>query len=69
MAVAYYPSEFKNWPPAQYWIVTAVTAMTMGLSQELANKEKQSQAVSKQRQGDFWPLCTFAFGGGVFKFS
>lgn len=29
LATSYYPSEFKNWPTSQYWIVGAVTVILM----------------------------------------
>ncbi|HSB65916.1 MAG TPA: site-2 protease family protein [Anaerolineales bacterium] len=28
-AISYYPSEFKNWTTAQYWVVGAITALTL----------------------------------------
>ncbi len=31
-AVGYYPSEFKNWSTAQYWIVGAITALMLFVS-------------------------------------
>jgi Zn-dependent protease/CBS domain-containing protein len=32
MAVGYYPSEFKDWPTAQYWIVGGATAIMLFVS-------------------------------------
>ena len=32
MAVGYYPTEFKNWPVAQYWFMGAVTAIMLFVS-------------------------------------
>jgi len=29
LATSYYPAEFKNWPLAQYWIISAVTVVLM----------------------------------------
>jgi len=29
LATSYFPSEFKNWPVTQYWIVGAVTVLLM----------------------------------------
>lgn len=27
LAVGYFPSEYKNWPTAEYWVLGAVTAI------------------------------------------
>jgi hypothetical protein len=27
LAVSYYPAEVKNWSPAEYWLMGAVTAI------------------------------------------
>ncbi len=32
LAVSYFPSEFRGWPQAQYWIVGAVTALMLFVS-------------------------------------
>ncbi len=32
LATGYFPSEFKNWPPAEYWVVGLVTAVLFFLS-------------------------------------
>jgi Zn-dependent protease/predicted transcriptional regulator len=31
-AVGYYPSEFKNWPTLEYWVVGAITALMLFVS-------------------------------------
>lgn len=32
LAVGYYPTEFKNWPVAEYWLVGAITAIMLFVS-------------------------------------
>jgi Zn-dependent protease len=32
LAASYFPTEFKNWPTAQYWVVGAVTAIMLFVS-------------------------------------
>jgi hypothetical protein len=29
LAINYYPTEFKNWPPLLYWLMGTVTAVTL----------------------------------------
>jgi Zn-dependent protease len=32
LAVSYYPTEFNNWPVAEYWLVAAATAIMLFVS-------------------------------------
>ena len=32
LAVNYYPSEFKDWSPALYWLIAAITAVMLFVS-------------------------------------
>jgi Zn-dependent protease len=54
MAVGYYPSEFKNWPAAQYWVVGAVTAIMLFVSVLL---HELGHSVVAMRQPNLIYIC------------
>ena len=62
MAVSYYPSEFKNWSPAEYWLMGAVTAIMLFASVLL---HELGHSVVATRFGILVPRITLFIFGGV----
>jgi Zn-dependent protease len=62
MAVSYYPSEFKNWSPAEYWLMGAVTAIMLFVSVLL---HELGHSVVATRFGIPVPRITLFIFGGV----
>jgi Zn-dependent protease len=61
LATGYYPAEFKNWPVAQYWIVSAATTLLMFLSVLL--HELGHSVVALRYKIPVRSITLFIFGG------
>jgi Zn-dependent protease/CBS domain-containing protein len=61
MAVGYYPTEFKNWPIAQYWIVGAMTAIMLFVSVLL--HELGHSVVAMRYKVPVRSITLYIFGG------
>ncbi len=62
LAVSYYPAEFKNWSPAGYWFMGAVTAILLFVSVLL---HELGHSVVAKRFGIPVPRITLFIFGGV----
>ncbi len=62
LAVSYYPAEFKNWSPAGYWFMGAVTAILLFVSVLL---HELGHSVIAKRFGIPVPRITLFIFGGV----
>jgi Zn-dependent protease len=62
LAVTYYPAEFKNWSPAGYWFMGAVTAILLFVSVLL---HELGHSVVAKRFGIPVPRITLFIFGGV----
>ncbi|MBN1873558.1 MAG: site-2 protease family protein [Anaerolineae bacterium] len=61
LATSYYPTEFKSWPVAQYWIVGAVTAIMLFVSVLL--HELGHSIVAMRYKNPVRSITLFIFGG------
>ena len=61
LAVGYYPAEFAGWPPVQYWILGAVTAIMLFVSVLL--HELGHSVVAMSYQIPVRRITLFIFGG------
>ena len=61
LAASYYPAEFKDWPPALYWVMGAVTAVLMFVSVLL--HELGHSAVALRYKVPVRSITLFVFGG------
>lgn len=61
LAVGYYPAEFKDWPPQEYWIVGAITACMLFVSVLL--HELGHSVVAMRYQVPVRSITLFIFGG------
>jgi Zn-dependent protease/CBS domain-containing protein len=61
MAVGYYPSEFKNWPVIQYWLLGAATAIMLFVSVLL--HELGHSVVAMRYKVPVRSITLFIFGG------
>jgi Zn-dependent protease len=61
LAVSYYPSEFGNWPAAQYWVVGAATAIMLFVSVLL--HELGHSVVAMRYKIPVRSITLFIFGG------
>ncbi len=61
LAVSYYPSEFKDWPAAQYWVLGAITAVLLFVSVLL--HELGHSVVALHYQIPVTQISLFIFGG------
>jgi Zn-dependent protease/CBS domain-containing protein len=61
LATSYFPSEFKNWSPTQYWIVGAVTVILMFISVLL--HELGHSVVALSYKIPVRSITLFVFGG------
>jgi Zn-dependent protease/CBS domain-containing protein len=61
LAASYFPSEFKNWPVAQYWIVGGITAILFFVSVVL--HELGHSVVALRYQIPVRRITLFIFGG------
>jgi Zn-dependent protease len=61
LAVSYYPSEFKNWPTAQYWVVGAATAIMLFVSVLL--HELGHSVIAMRYKIPVRSITLFIFGG------
>jgi Zn-dependent protease len=61
LAVGYFPAEFKDWPPSEYWLVGAVTACLFFLSVLL--HELGHSVVAPRYQVPVRSITLFIFGG------
>jgi len=61
LATSYYPTEFGNWPVAQYWIVGAITAILMFVSVLL--HELGHSVVAMRYKIPVSSITLFIFGG------
>ena len=61
MAVGYYPSEFKNWPVIQYWLLGAATAIMLFVSVLL--HELGHSVVAMHYKVPVRSITLFIFGG------
>jgi Zn-dependent protease len=62
MAVSYYPHEFKNWSPGEYWLIGAITAVMLFVSVLL---HELGHSVVAIRYGISVPRITLFIFGGV----
>ncbi len=62
LAVSYYPAEFKNWSPGEYWLMGAVTAIMLFVSVLL---HELGHSVVAMRFGIRVPRITLFIFGGV----
>jgi Zn-dependent protease len=62
LAVSYYPTEFKNWSPAEYWLMGAITAILLFVSVLL---HELGHSVVALRFGIPVPRITLFIFGGV----
>ena len=62
LAVSYYPAEFKNWSPAGYWFMGALTAILLFVSVLL---HELGHSVVAKRLGIPVPRITLFIFGGV----
>jgi len=62
LAVSYYPAEFKNWSPGEYWLMGAVTAIMLFVSVLL---HELGHSVVAKRFGIPVPRITLFIFGGV----
>ncbi|MGB7538586.1 MAG: site-2 protease family protein [Anaerolineales bacterium] len=61
LATSYYPAEYSNWPPAEYWILGAVTAVMLFASVLL---HEVGHSVVAMRNGiPVGSITLFLFGG------
>ncbi len=61
LAVSYYPTEFKNWPLAEYWFVGAVTAIMLFVSVLL--HELGHSVIAMRYKIPVRSITLFIFGG------
>jgi Zn-dependent protease/CBS domain-containing protein len=61
LAASYYPSEFTNWPAAQYWVVGAATAIMLFVSVLL--HELGHSVVAMRYKIPVRSITLFIFGG------
>ena len=61
LAVGYYPTEFKDWPPQEYWIVGAITACMLFVSVLL--HELGHSVVAMRYKVPVRSITLFIFGG------
>jgi Zn-dependent protease/CBS domain-containing protein len=61
LAVSYFPTEFSNWPQAQYWIVGAITAVMLFVSVLL--HELGHSVISIRNKVPVRSITLFIFGG------
>jgi Zn-dependent protease len=61
LAASYYPSEFTNWPAAQYWVVGAATAIMLFVSVLL--HELGHSVVAMRYRIPVRSITLFIFGG------
>jgi Zn-dependent protease len=62
LAVSYYPTEFKNWSPGEYWLMGALTAIMLFVSVLL---HELGHTVVAKRFGISVPRITLFIFGGV----
>src|SRR5271165_3916939 len=63
LAASYYPAEFKDWPPLLYWLMGAVTAVTLFLSVLL--HELGHSVVALRYKIPVRSITLFLFGGSL----
>lgn len=61
LAVSYYPSQFKNWSPAEYWAIGAITAVMLFVSVLL--HELGHSVVALRYKVPVRRITLFIFGG------
>ncbi len=61
LAASYFPTEFKNWPTAQYWVVGAVTAIMLFVSVVL--HELGHSVIAMRYKIPVRNITLFIFGG------
>jgi len=61
LAVSYYPTEFKNWPVLEYWVVGAVTAIMLFVSVLL--HELGHSVIALRYKIPVRSITLFIFGG------
>jgi len=61
LAVSYYPTEFKNWPVVEYWLVGAVTAIMLFVSVLL--HELGHSVIALRYKIPVRSITLFIFGG------
>jgi Zn-dependent protease/CBS domain-containing protein len=61
LAVSYYPSEFSNWPTAQYWVMGAATAVMLFVSVLL--HELGHSVIAMRYKIPVRSITLFIFGG------
>jgi Zn-dependent protease len=61
LAVSYYPTEFKNWPVVEYWIIGAVTAVLLFVSVLL--HELGHSVIALRYKIPVRSITLFIFGG------